>query len=208
MKKRQIKKKRTTRKKTLPVDRSINIHEMKQKISVLDRMEEEMVENMKKKIIIILVIIGVLLLTLFSIMLSRKIQKQPIGVNVITNMIPYKIKANDTLWDISKIYYSNYSEWPVIYFNNVSNISFPDLIIINEKIVIPMFNKQTNFNSNLGDMYFDLYRMYRKIGWKKHAEGMLYMSTKVYSNKGKLNGTVDDIDFQRDMERLKNGKDF
>ncbi|HBU69074.1 MAG TPA: hypothetical protein DEE98_01680 [Elusimicrobia bacterium] len=49
----------------------------------------------------------------------------------------YTVASGDTLWSISEKLYNNPFEWPKIWQANKSLISNPDLILVNQNIVIP-----------------------------------------------------------------------
>jgi hypothetical protein len=122
----------------------------------------------------------------------------------VTSVTAHNVKNGDNLWDLSQTYYKRHFPWPIIYFYNTNSITFPDLIIIGKSVNVPTY-QTNNEKIILAMMYYDLYKLYKKCGWKKYAEGMLYMSSKYdIMNTSQIMDDESKIDY----EKLRNGKPF
>ena len=60
-----------------------------------------------------------------------------VEVEVEEETVTYIVKAGDCLWSIAKNYYGTGKNWSIIYDANKNEISNPDMIKINQKLIIP-----------------------------------------------------------------------
>jgi nucleoid DNA-binding protein len=92
------------------------------------------------------------------------------------------IKPGNTLWGLSKQYYSRTALWPNIYRKNVETLRTPDLLIIGRELLIPELNGES-FNlskidsARIAQGYYLAYRAYKKYDEEK-ANGYLKVAKK------------------------------
>jgi hypothetical protein len=103
---------------------------------------------MKKLITLSLSIIG-LAIFLIACASTEKISKNNVVENN-ENYIQYNVVKGDCLWDISgkKDIYNDNFMWPLIYRENVDDISDPDIIEINQKLKIKIKNSVSEIDKN------------------------------------------------------------
>ena len=87
------------------------------------------------------------------------------------------IKPGNTLWGLSKHYYSRTALWPNIYRKNVETLRTPDLLIIGRELLIPelqgsSFELTKTDSARIAQGYYLAYRAYKKYDEEK-AEGYL-----------------------------------
>ncbi|MEA2076409.1 MAG: HU family DNA-binding protein [Candidatus Marinimicrobia bacterium] len=92
------------------------------------------------------------------------------------------IKPNNTLWGLSKHYYSRTSLWPNIYRKNVETLRTPDLLIIGRELLIPelqgdSYELSKTDSARIAQGYYLAYRAYKKYDEEK-AEGYLKVAKK------------------------------
>jgi nucleoid DNA-binding protein len=94
----------------------------------------------------------------------------------------HKIKPGNTLWGLSKHYYSRTSLWPNIYRKNVETLRTPDLLMIGRELLIPelmgdAFALTKTDSARIAQGYYLAYRAYKKYDEEK-AEGYLDVAKK------------------------------
>jgi hypothetical protein len=162
-----------------------------------------------KRILAVLGIVTILLFLFFIFASTVSCTKKSTVQSTIqeTTQKNHIVKQFDTLWGISWCYYDNCEYWPTIYFANSNVITFPDLIITGTNLVInQLYSNSTWFGIVLSEQYFTLYQMYLKKGWKRHAEGMLYIAVKLDRNIIEKQST--NLQFIKNYRNLMNGRVF
>ncbi|MCF7832508.1 MAG: HU family DNA-binding protein [Candidatus Marinimicrobia bacterium] len=92
------------------------------------------------------------------------------------------VKPGNTLWGLSKHYYSRTSLWPNIYRKNVEILRTPDLLHIGRELLIPQlqgdsFELTKSDSARIAQGYYLAYRAYKKYDAEK-AEGYLKVAKK------------------------------
>ncbi len=92
------------------------------------------------------------------------------------------IKQGNTLWGLSRQYYSRSSLWPNIYRKNVETLRTPDLLIVGRKLLIPelqgeAYQLSKTDSARIAQGYYLAYRAYKKYDEEK-AEGYLKVAKK------------------------------
>lgn len=92
------------------------------------------------------------------------------------------IKPGNTLWGLSKHYYSRTALWPNIYRKNVETLRTPDLLIVGRELLIPelqgsSFELTKTDSARIAQGYYLAYRAYKKYDEEK-AEGYLKVAKK------------------------------
>ena len=60
-----------------------------------------------------------------------------VDVEIEEELVTYIVKPGDTLWSIAKTYYGTGEKWSIIYDANKNEISNPELIKVNQTLIIP-----------------------------------------------------------------------
>ncbi len=120
----------------------------------------------------------------------NKKEQEPAPVEIIKPMpepdneesLIHIIKPGNTLWGLSKQYYSRTSLWPNIYRKNVEILRTPDLLMIGRKLLIPelqgkAFSLTKTDSARIAQGYYLAYRAYKKYDEEK-AEGYLKVAKK------------------------------
>lgn len=125
----------------------------------------------------------------------QKKEKDPTPVKLVEQVKPtpsiesedeqtliHKIKPGNTLWGLSKHYYSRTSLWPNIYRKNVETLRTPDLLMVGRELLIPelmgdAFALTKTDSARIAQGYYLAYRAYKKYDAKK-AEGYLDVAKK------------------------------
>jgi hypothetical protein len=226
-----MKKKKSTSKKKIKTDkprRKINVHiakelppEKTKEIldTVIDICNKDLKPEIKEQTIMpepipqqkknplytthtFVVVISCIVLVLLLILIGQMFLKKDVKKieNPIEKTLTHTIIKKDNLWDLSYKYYSKNNDWVFIYFYNTNSIKFPDLIFTGNQITIPFHDTEYK-TKNMSKMYFDLYKMYKNVGWYNTAEGMLYLSY-IYNS----NYFMFDSDSIKDWNKINNGK--
>lgn len=92
------------------------------------------------------------------------------------------IKPGNTLWGLSKQYYTRTSLWPNIYRKNVETLRTPDLLMIGRELLIPelqggAYALSKTDSARIAQGYYLAYRAYKKYDGEK-AEGYLNVAKK------------------------------
>jgi len=92
------------------------------------------------------------------------------------------IKPGNTLWGLSRQYYTRTSLWPNIYRKNVETLRTPDLLIVGRKLLIPelqgkAYQLSKTDSARIAQGYYLAYRAYKKYDNGK-AEGYLRVAKK------------------------------
>ncbi|MCK4529618.1 MAG: HU family DNA-binding protein [Candidatus Marinimicrobia bacterium] len=92
------------------------------------------------------------------------------------------IKPGNTLWGLSKQYYTRTALWPNIYRKNVETLRTPDLLMVGRKLLIPelmgdAFALTKTDSARIAQGYYLAYRAYKKYDEEK-AEGYLDVAKK------------------------------
>ena len=92
------------------------------------------------------------------------------------------VKPGNTLWGLSKQYYTRTSLWPNIYRKNVETLRTPDLLMIGKELLIPelqgsAFALSKIDSARIAQGYYLAYRAYKKYDEEK-AEGYLDVAKK------------------------------
>jgi len=92
------------------------------------------------------------------------------------------VKAGNTLWGLSKQYYTRTSLWPNIYRKNVETLRSPDLLMVGKELLIPELQGTTfalskTDSARIAQGYYLAYRAYKKYDEEK-AEGYLDVAKK------------------------------
>lgn len=93
------------------------------------------------------------------------------------NTFIHIIKNGNTLWGISKQYYSRATLWPNIYRKNVETVRTPDLLIVGRELIIPelegkAYQLTKTDSARIAQGYYLAYRAYKKYDEEK-AEAYL-----------------------------------
>ncbi|MDD3095986.1 MAG: HU family DNA-binding protein [Candidatus Neomarinimicrobiota bacterium] len=77
------------------------------------------------------------------------------------------IKSGNTLWGLSKHYYSRATLWPNIYRKNVETVRTPDLLIVGRALIIPelqgdAYELSKADSARIAQGYYLAYRAYKK----------------------------------------------
>lgn len=83
------------------------------------------------------------------------------------NTFIHIIKNGNTLWGISKQYYSRATLWPNIYRKNVETLRTPDLLIVGRELIIPelegkAYQLTKTDSARIAQGYYLAYRAYKK----------------------------------------------
>ncbi|MCW8888921.1 MAG: LysM peptidoglycan-binding domain-containing protein, partial [Gammaproteobacteria bacterium] len=82
---------------------------------------------------------------------------------------PYKLQSGNSLWRLSKRFYSEALYWPHIYYSNSDTISNPDRLREGRTITMPTLegapgNLTSNDREAIAEGYFLVYTFYKKSG--------------------------------------------
>lgn len=93
------------------------------------------------------------------------------------NILIHVIKPGNTLWGISKLYYTRATLWPNIYRKNVERLSTPDLLIIGRELLVPelqgaAYQLTKEDSAHIAQGYYLAYQAYKKYD-EQHAEAYL-----------------------------------